>query len=326
MKHPGRPLPPVPAGKSGWPWVDISGDVPLLRADGSPWPKLVVVTPSFNQGEFIEETLRSVLAQGYPELEYVVIDGGSTDRTREVLERYSPWITRWQSQPDGGQYDAVNVGFAGATADLMAWINSDDVYAPGAFATVGEVFSCFQAVDWVTSLQPMALNARGRRTWCRRLGGFAREGFRRGEYVVGAGRFSSAWIPQESTFWRRSLWERAGGRVDAKLQMAGDFELWSRFYESSELFGVDAPLAGFRRHRQQKTSRNLPLYRAEAADVFARHGGAADGFGRALARKWLSRLPAQLRRPMPALGLGYRAEVITKSRGGDRWILQTRPV
>ncbi len=255
-----------------------------------------------------------------------MIDGGSTDATRRVLERYSPWISHWESQPDDGQYDAVNKGLANSSADIMAWINSDDVYGPDAFAIAGAVFSEFPSVDWATSIRPMALNAQGKWTGCRRLGGFSRDGFRRGEYVVGVGHFPSAWIPQESTFWRRSLWERAGARVDAGLHMAGDFELWARFYEQAELYGVDAPLAGFRRHQGQKTACALPLYVREAERIFARHGGEAHGFSRALARKWLSRLPRQVRWPMPALGLGYRARIITKSPAHDRWTMRTTAV
>jgi hypothetical protein len=109
--------------------------------DGSPWPKVSIVTPSYNQGQFIEETIRSVLLQGYPNLEYIIMDGGSTDESVAVIRKYAPWLAHWVSEPDGGQSEAINKGFAQATGEVIAWLNSDDFYEP-------EVFS--QAVAFFT--------------------------------------------------------------------------------------------------------------------------------------------------------------------------------
>ena len=104
-----------PQGKSGWPWTEASPAAAETLPDGSPWPKISVVTPSYQQGQFLEETLRSVLLQGYSNLEYFVMDGGSTDGSKEIIEKYSPWINDWQSGPDRGQSDAINQGFAKST-------------------------------------------------------------------------------------------------------------------------------------------------------------------------------------------------------------------
>lgn len=130
-------LPPPPPGRTGWPWTESADPIPEQRPDGRPWPCITVVTPSFNQAEFLEETLRSVLLQGYPALDYLVMDGGSQDGSRAILERYGPWLSYWQSQPDGGQADAVAQGLARAQGTIFNFINSDDVLLPGTLATVG---------------------------------------------------------------------------------------------------------------------------------------------------------------------------------------------
>jgi glycosyltransferase involved in cell wall biosynthesis len=129
-------LPPPPAGKSGWPWTEESPAVPARLPDGSEWPLVSIVTPSFNQGAFIEETLRSVLLQNYPNLEYIVIDGGSVDDTAEVLRRYEPFLDHVVSEPDGGHADGLNKGMRRATGSILAFINSDDFYLPGTLASV----------------------------------------------------------------------------------------------------------------------------------------------------------------------------------------------
>jgi glycosyltransferase involved in cell wall biosynthesis len=126
-------------GKSGWPWTAEAPQIPPLRPDGSPWPRISIVTPSYNQGTFIEETIRSVLLQGYPNLEYIIIDGGSSDQSVEIIKKYEPWLAYWVSEGDKGQSHAINKGLARATGDLFNWINSDDMLLPGALAAIGGV-------------------------------------------------------------------------------------------------------------------------------------------------------------------------------------------
>lgn len=120
-------LPLPPPGKAGWPWTEDSEFLSPLQADGIPWPRVSIITPSFNQGKYIEESIRSVLLQNYPNLEYIIIDGESTDDTIEIIRKYEPWISYWVSEPDKSQSHAINKGFKRCTGDLVNWICSDDM-------------------------------------------------------------------------------------------------------------------------------------------------------------------------------------------------------
>ena len=129
-------LPPPPSGKAGWPWTEEGPPIPDASAERQQWPRVSIVTPSYNQGRFLEETIRSVLLQGYPDFEYFIIDGGSADESLEIIRRYEPWLTYWTSEPDRGQSDAINKGWARATGDVVTYLNSDDCYLTGAVAKV----------------------------------------------------------------------------------------------------------------------------------------------------------------------------------------------
>ncbi|HBB32228.1 MAG TPA: glycosyltransferase [Cyanobacteria bacterium UBA8803] len=121
-------LPSPPPDKTGWPWTQQSQPLAERMPDGSPWPRISIVTPSYNYGQFIEETIRSVLLQGYPNLEYIVIDGGSTDSTVDIIQKYEKWLTYWVSEPDEGQTDAINKGYHYCTGEIFVWLNADDAY------------------------------------------------------------------------------------------------------------------------------------------------------------------------------------------------------
>ncbi len=133
-------LPDPPVEKTGWPWTEQGDSLSETRSSSGPWPKISVVTPSYNQGQFIEETIRSVLLQRYPNLEYIVIDGGSTDETVNIIEQYAPWIDHWVSEPDGGQSHAINKGLARSSGEIWNWINSDDLLEPGALWSIAQNF------------------------------------------------------------------------------------------------------------------------------------------------------------------------------------------
>lgn len=130
MKPSPASLPPPPPGLTGWPW-DCAPEPPG-SFDASSAPRITLITPSFNQGAFIEETIRSVLLQGYPNLEYIIIDGGSTDATVAIIQKYAPWLSYWTSERDRGQSDAINKGLVRATGEWTNWLNSDDFLQPGA--------------------------------------------------------------------------------------------------------------------------------------------------------------------------------------------------
>ncbi len=241
-------------------------------------PKISVVTPSFNQRGFIEQTILSVINQRYPALEYIVVDGGSTDGTVDVLRRYEDRLASWISEPDKGQYDAINKGFSQTNGEIMGWINSDDQYLPWTLAVVAQIFSQFPQVEWVTPLFQFCLGANGLPSTCKAVEGFSRNAFFRGANLPGGDWPAENYIQQEGTFWRRTLWDRAGGRVDAGMHLAGDFELWARFFaHDAELIGVALPLGAFQYHDDQKTAANMKEYFAEAYQALLRHGGAIPG-------------------------------------------------
>lgn len=225
-------------------------------------PKISIVTPSFNQVQFLEATIQSILSQNYPNLEYIIIDGGSTDGSVEIIQRYEKYLHFWCSEPDAGHYDAINKGFSHATGEIMAWLNSDDMYFPWTFKTVASIMSEINSVEWLTTLSLGFWDWHGFCTEIHKLPGFSKEAFLDGCYLQDSKR-SINWIQQESTFWRRSLWEKVGGYVSTEFKLAGDFDLWARFYTQADLYGTTSPLGGFRKQARQR-SRQVEQYISEA--------------------------------------------------------------
>ncbi|MBI5164221.1 MAG: glycosyltransferase [Magnetospirillum sp.] len=259
-------------------------------------PTISLVTACLNQAPFIRQTVESVLGQGYPALEYLVQDGGSSDGTREILADYGDRLTL-VGEPDRGLYDALNRGFARSSGEVMGYLNGDDIHLPWTLSVVGEIFSSFPEVEWVSTLHPLAMDERGRVVRCRtRREAFSVADFLRGGTLPAPQRPGVMWIQQESTFWRRSLWERAGCRFDDTLRAAGDFELWGRFFSLASLVGVDTPLAAFRRRPGQLSSAGG--YEGEAAAVLARLGGRPRGPVAGLVRLAMRRLRPRAEGPV----------------------------
>lgn len=243
-------LPSCPPDKRGWPWYQPT---PASVSSHSP-PRISIVTPSYNQERFIEETIRSVLLQQWPNLEYIIIEDGSTDTSPAAIRKYEPWLAKFVTGPNRGFGEAVNAGLQMATGDIMAYLNSDDFYLPGAFETVARVFRDCPEVEWVVGAswicssdsQPFAINS------CR---GYSRKLFYSGRYLGGHPAWSGQWIPQESVFWRRSLWQKAGGSFLRERLQYGDFEMWSRFWQHADLHFIPVTLAAYRCHAATYTSR-----------------------------------------------------------------------
>jgi glycosyltransferase involved in cell wall biosynthesis len=257
--------------------------------------RLSIVTPSFNQARFVGAAMQSVLSQLGPGDEYLVMDGGSTDGSAEIIQQRAAALTHWQSERDAGQYDAITRGLARATGDVMAWLNSDDLYCPWAFALVREIFEALPEVQWLTTTMQIRWDAAGRPVRTLHVPGYAREAAQRGEHLPKTGAFSLGWIQQESTFWRRPLWEKAGGQIGAGYPLAGDFELWLRFFQHADLYAVETPLGGFRFHGDQKTGGDRSDYLAEAERALLAHGGRRHGaLGRLQRRLGLRRYPAKI--------------------------------
>ena len=280
--------------------------------------RISIVTPSLNQARFIEATIKSVLIQDYPDLEYVVIDGGSTDGSVDIIREYSDRLTYWSSTPDGGQYAAINEGFSRTSGEIMAWLNSDDLFLPWTLDIVSEIFAAFPLVEWITSSFPLYWDAQGRAVDCRGRRLYSRDAFMKGENLPGANWFATGHIQQESTFWRRSLWEKAGGHIDTSFELAGDFDLWARFFKHAELVGVEAPLGGFRRHGDQKTAHQMVHYLEEAKVSLAAHGGKPRGalasFLRARALRFVPRF---IGRPLGLFGSYSNCTNRSRDRGWE---------
>ena len=235
-----------------WPYIPVATPLPATLPDGSPWPKISIVTPSFNQGEFIEETILSVINQQYPNLEHILIDGGSTDETMTVVNSYNSHFHYLVSEKDRGQSEALNKGFARASGEILTWINSDDRLAPGALYALALAFYNSRAdvvagqcqvwqgdreiLHHVTScsngVMPLAELLDLENCWL-------------------AGKF----FHQPELAFTRSIWQKAGAKVNESLYYSMDYELWVRFAAASaKIQVITHPIAQFRMHEGQKTS------------------------------------------------------------------------
>lgn len=206
-------------------------------------PRISLVTPSFGQGRFIEETLHSVFYQNYANLEYFVQDGGSSDNTVEIVKMHEHQLAGWASEPDDGQSHAINKGFERTTGDLMGWLNSDDLLLPNTLHKVAKFFADHPEVDVVYGNRVL----------------IDENGLEIGRWILpGHSDFVLSWadyVPQETLFWRRSIWERAGGCIDQSFRFAMDWDLLIRFREAGATFAhIPEFMGAFRIHQQQKTS------------------------------------------------------------------------
>ncbi len=256
-----------------WPW-HCPPPLPEVMPSGRPWPKISIVTVSFNHGQFIEETIRSVLGQGYPNLEYIVIDGGSTDETRSILSRYDSELSYWVSEPDSGQSNALNKGFSRATGDILAWLNSDDRYLPHTLARVAIAFETYQT-DIVVG-------------GCQLIQDYRDTPYKthRSKFPVGQKvplpledllDIENCWhrgefFYQPEVFWTQDLWQRSGGQLDEGLFYSMDYDLWVRMAQQGATL-VHSPdaLALYRVHSDQKTFGDDVPYLPELKGVSDRY-------------------------------------------------------
>ena len=215
-------------------------------------PLISVVVPNFNQAGFLTEALDSIFSQKDAFAEVIVIDGGSTDGSVDVIRRFQDRLAFWCSEPDQGHYDAVNKGMAQAHGEILGFLNSDDKLFPGSLRILREVFATHSEVEWVTSLVPISCDASGICCTVNHIPGYSAQAFLDGQF---GGQPGAPWfIQQESTFWRRRLWDKVGGRIRSEISHAGDFDLWGRFFEQSQLYGIGVPLAGFRIRNGQRSA------------------------------------------------------------------------
>jgi glycosyltransferase involved in cell wall biosynthesis len=206
----------------------------------------------------------SVISQKYPNLEYIVMDGGSTDGSADIIRKYEKQISFWESQPDLGLYDALQKGFLKSSGEIMGWLNSDDILHSNSLFSVAALFSVNPEISWIQGY-PTVIDEQNRIVF-QRLPVYSKLFHYLKDYKDG--RF----IQQESTFWKRSLWNRAGGYVSQEYKFAGDFELWIRFFDHSRLFTTSAILGAFRvRKNGQLSSINYGEYLAECDKIIDRN-------------------------------------------------------
>jgi glycosyltransferase involved in cell wall biosynthesis len=206
----------------------------------NPLPKISIVTPSFNDAPFLQTAIESILDQNYPNLEYIIVDGGSTDGSVDIIKKYEKGLAYWVSEKDNGMYDAIQKGFEKTTGEIMGWINSDDMHHPGSLDMMAQIFSDCQDVNWIQGT-PNIIDEKNRIVYVSPTHEVDRFHFYERRHVR-----SHHYIQQESTFWRRSLWVNAGGHISQQYKYAGDFDLWIRFFQQDKLFNVNALLGAFR--------------------------------------------------------------------------------
>lgn len=229
------PLPPPPAGRTGWPWTAQAPHIPLRTPAGTPWPRITIVTPSFGHGRFLEETIRSVLMQGYPDLEYLVLDGGSTDESVDICRRYSPWLSHWRSRPDDGQAAAVIEGWDRGTGAIVAYLNSDDVYLPNALVLAAGALARDPEAGAVCGAE-LRIDDAGRVLRVLRPREATLDSLLRMQF-----------LPQPAVFLRRTALAAAGG-VNPEYRLTFDFELWTRVAASSKINVIPTAQAATREH------------------------------------------------------------------------------
>ena len=251
-------LPPPPPGRTGWPWTEAS----TPPADTSRWPRISIVTPSYNQAEYLEETIRSVLLQGYPDLEYIIMDGASTDNSVEIIKKYEPWLSYWTSERDGGQSVAINRGFRRATGAIYGWLNSDDVFCPGALQAVASFWAAHPTCDFLTGEGAIVDGASGLTEHYVKPAAYTFDDlldYHRDKY-----------LPQPSVFFSRDAFDRVGG-VDESLYYVMDFDLWLRMRKLYPLHYLPRCLSLLRSHPAAKTTARPDLVLQVVSSLVERH-------------------------------------------------------
>ncbi len=243
-----RELPPPPAGRTGWPWTVETPPAPPTLPDGSTWPKISIVTPSYNQAGYVEETIRAVLLQGYPDLQYILSEDCSTDNSQEIIRRYQPWLKILAGEKNRGMSNAINRGFEIADGDIVTWISSDDVYFPGTFQEVarnwrvlkeyGAAVGSFHFMDESSNVDPVNHPCRLPHTGPIDL------------TLTPPGEWR---LHQVSTFYVRAALDRVGKRVREDLRHNMDRELIYRVAQEHGILLLDRALAAFRIHQRSKS-------------------------------------------------------------------------
>jgi hypothetical protein len=233
----------------------------LLRGGRAAAPSISLVTSVLNGRDYLERCIDSILSQGYPNLEYIILDGGSTDGTQDIIRRYESHLSYWSSSPDDGHYASVQEGLNRSTGSIMSWLNADDCLTPYSLDLAAAIFTGAPHIDWLTGT--LCIYSADNEL---EIGGTPRLC---GETYFNDG-FDAPFIQQEGTFWRRSLWERAGGALDVRLELASDMELWTRFFQYAHPYTLSVPLGIFQMRPGQRSEIFRHRYFVEAYRVIQR--------------------------------------------------------
>ena len=255
-------LPSPPPDKTGWPWTEQSPQLPETMPDGSPWPRISIVTPSYNQGQFIEETIRSVLLQGYPNLEYIIMDGGSTDSSIDIIGKYAPWLTYWVSETDKGQTHAINKGFARVSGIICAWLNSDDILTQAALQAVVAFWQQNTSCHFLTGYGEIVNSTGDTLLYSIRP--------RRYSFLDLLQYHKGTYLPQPSVFFSRQALQQVN-YLDVGLSYAMDVDLWLRIRQRHCLHTMPLYLSKLRSHEAAKTQKDNERLVAEVRRVVLKH-------------------------------------------------------
>lgn len=274
-----KPLPQPAESRPDWPWS--VENAPVYESDCH-WPRITIITPSFNQGGYLEQTIRSVLLQGYPNLEYFVLDGGSKDNSPEIIKKYADHLSWGVSEKDNGQAHAINKGLQRATGDIVAWINSDDWYLPGALKYVGQHFAKHPDSHWLAcGVQNYWDNGQKHTLTLPR--------YQSPAALLGRKQYA---LHQPGIFWSRHSREKIG-LLNEERHYSFDSEYWFKLAQSGFTPTCsDFVTSGFRLHPASKTQSNLRRSVEEDWEIFQQHVGELPPELRAPAKRWLQEYEA----------------------------------
>lgn len=259
-----RELSSRPSANSSWPSPEGSLRFSDRMEDGTPWPRISIVTPSLNQGQFIEETIQSVLGQNYPNLEYIVMDGGSSDNSVDIIRKYKDHLTYWESRSDCGQAHAINRGFSIAKGQIFGWLNSDDMYLPATLLYVAEQFQsllrCFEGILFGNCIH---LNETENLVWGSQVHiHHSSSDIELVDYLI-----------QPSSFWTRTIWERVGS-LSTEMRYGFDWDWFIRAKRKGVRFeACKRYLSVYRIHPRHKTATGGGDRLKEISDIYRKYHG-----------------------------------------------------
>jgi glycosyltransferase involved in cell wall biosynthesis len=288
---------------------------------GSTFPRITIVTPALGRDQWLEATVRSVVYQDYPNLEYIVIDDGASPERRSILDRYTTNFS-WQTCPQGTELcAALNLAFAKSTGEILGWLEPGEMLHTNGVAVVGGVFAAMPTVEWITG-RPFNFSLSGMPTGMKHL-----ERWSRFRFLAGGNKY----IHHETTFWRRSLWERAGARLATEYGLAGEFDLFVRFFRHARLYSVDALIGGFRTHPGYFNASGHQRYNKMCDEIADRElAGVSGAYGAKLfrgltriiahiprVRRWWHKTVLQSLYRCP--GWDWHSRIVSR---GDRWVIE----